>query len=318
MLFRRNKNKSIFESGRDWIYWRTRNVLIKFRHLQPDGMYAKRRFKKMLGYELDLRSPKTLNEKIQWLKLYDRRPIHRICADKLAVRDHVAERIGEDYLIPLLRIFAKSDELVPERMPDPPFVLKGNLDQGSVVIVRDIGAADWPFIRARMKRVLRKNDYWKEREWQYGGSGRRIIVEKALLLPDGRPPPDFKLHCFNGKALIIQIDQDRYEGHKRVLYDRAWNIIEAEWSHPMGRPIDKPAQVSRLIDLAEQLAREFDYVRVDFYLFEDRIYFGEMTFHPQAGFAPFRPASFDLAFGEQLVLTPLKTAPKATARSALS
>jgi len=310
-------NRSIFASGRDWLYWRARNLFLKLRHLQPDALYVKRRFKERFGYEPDLRSPKTLNEKIQWLKLYDRRPIHRVCADKLAVRGHVADRIGERYVVELLTVLSSADDLTPEKLPAAPFVIKGNLDSGSTVIVFDKAAVDWPAVRAQFRRSLRQNYYWREREWQYGGSKRRILIEKALVDEQGNPAVDFKLHCLNGKAAFVQVDQDRFAGHKRVLYDLDWNVIEGEWSHPMGRRIDRPAQLPELINLAERLACDFDYARIDFYLFEDRIYFGEITFHPQAGLGPFRPASLDLAFGERIVLTGLKPS-TASARSAAS
>lgn len=300
------KARSIFISARDWIYWRCRGVFSQLRRLISDRDFIRWRFHKVFGRLPDLVSPKTLNEKIQWLKLNDRRPINRICADKISVRAHVAERVGEQYLIRQYAVLTKAEELRPETLPAAPFVIKGNLDSGSTVIVRDKQTADWPAIRDLMRRSLRRNHYWKEREWQYGAPKRRILVEEALLDDEGMPPPDYKFHCFNGVVKIIQVDQDRLTSHKRILYDRDWTCIEGEWKHPRGRPVERPPQLDEAMRLAERLASDFDYVRIDFYIFRNRIYFGEITLHPQAGLGEFKPASLDFAFGEQLVLTGLR------------
>lgn len=310
----RHKGRSILRAAGDWIYWRGRGLLSKLQYLLPDRLHTELRFYNVFGYRPNLKSPKTLNEKIQWLKLYDRRPINRICADKVAVRKHVAETLGEQYLLRQYAVLSKAEELTPETLPPAPFVIKGNLDSGSTVIVRDKETADWPAIQDALRRSLRRNHYWKEREWQYGGSERRILVEEALIDDDGSSPPDYKFHCFNGVVKLIQIDQDRQTGHKRILYDRDWNCIEGEWKHPRGRPVERPPLLDEAMRLAERLASSFDYVRIDFYIFNGRLYFGEITFHPQAGLGEFRPASLDLAFGEQLVLTHLRKNPASAQR----
>ena len=230
-------------------------LMLKLRSaVVPEKLLLKSRFKRILGYPLNLKHPKTFNEKINWLKLNERTPLHTICSDKFAVRDHVKKQVGPEYLIPLLLETQDPNDLVPENLPDFPVIIKTNNDSGGGVNVFGKG------------------------EWQYKNIVPRIIVEKLLVNQDGEIPSDYKLHCFNGKLQFTQVDMDRHSDHKRNLYDINWNFIDCKWVYENGRSIEKPNKYEEMKAIAEKLASDFTYARVDLYLVNEHIYFGEITF----------------------------------------
>jgi len=268
----------------------------------PDEAYIKNKFKKKLGYRLNLDEPHTFNEKIQWLKLYDRTPLHTLCADKYRVREHVSKTIGSEYLIPLLYETDDASTLTKENLPEAPFVLKSNHDSGNVIIVNDKDEIDWKYVQRRFTQVLKSNYYYPSREWQYKDIKPRVIVEKMLIDKNNKIPNDYKLHCFNGKLLFTQIDSDRFEDHKRNLYNINWELMPCRLIYENDEPIEKPSTMDKMQELAEVIAKDFDYVRVDFYTIEDKIYFGEITFHPESGFGKFSSKGCDEELGALLKL----------------
>ncbi|MCG2461179.1 glycosyl transferase [Flavobacteriaceae bacterium F89] len=256
----------------------------------------------MLGYTLNLKNPKSLNEKAQWLKLHDRSPLHVTCADKFAVRDHIKEKIGEKYLIPLVLSTTDIEEIAPENLPDYPVIIKTNHNSGGVTIVKDKNTMDWLKIRDTLKEQLRSNYGDGKGEWQYKDIKPCIIIEKLLLDKSGNIPPDLKLHCFNGKLKFVQVDLDRAIDHKRNLYDENWSFLDCTWRYKNGRDIKKPKVFDEMVAVAEKLAQDFIYVRVDLYNLEDKIYFGELTFHTESGFGKFEPQEWDYKLGKMLQL----------------
>ena len=260
------------------------------------------RFKHNFGRELDVENPQTLNEKINWLKLNDRGPLHTKCADKFSVRDYIASKIGTKYLIPLLYHTENPKELIPENLPEIPFIIKTNHDSGGVFIVRDKSKLDYKKAQLDFKRYLNNNYYQESKEWQYKDIEPRILVEKLLLDQEGKIPFDYKMHCFNGKLNFTQVDLDRQENHTRNLYDEKWNFIPCQWKYKNGRQIERPSNYDEMKRLAEEIAKDFIYVRVDFYSVQDQIFFGELTFHPESGLSRFDPPKYDLIFGKQLCL----------------
>jgi TupA-like ATPgrasp len=269
----------------------------------PDKIIIKRSFKKHMGYPLDLDNPQTLNEKINWLKLYNRKDLQTIVADKYEVRNYVKKKIGGQYLIPLLYHTQNPDDIKPENLPDSNFIIKTNHDSSGGVIVRDKSLIDWNKARKRFKRLLKENHYYSTTEWQYKNIVPRIVVEQLLTNEDGSIPDDYKFHCFNGKLAFTMVDFDRHSNKRtRNLYDIDWNLIPCNWGRPYGKELEKPKNFDEMKRLAEILAEDFTYVRVDFYLVKGYIYFGEITFHHHSGFQKFYKHECDYKFGQQLKL----------------
>ncbi len=257
-----------------------------------------RKFKK----SLNLKNPKTFNEKIQWLKLNDRTPLHTLCADKLKVRDYIKELLGEKYLIPLFLSTKNVEDITPDNLPNYPVIIKTNHDSGTYFIIKNKENQNWEEIRAKLSKSLKTNYYSAGREWQYKNIEPFIIVEKLLLTNDLKIPQDLKFHCFNGKVKFIQVDIDRQDNHRRSLFNTEWDLLNFGLCYPSGISIEKPKNLELLLLLAEKIASKFDFSRIDFYELGDKIYFGEITFHPESGFGVFYPEEKDLEYGDLLKL----------------
>lgn len=275
----------------------------------PDEIYLKRMFKKYQGYELDLENPKTLNEKLQWLKLHDRKDFHTLYADKYAVRDFIRNTFGEEYLIPL--VFQTKDyrKLKPENLPDFPFVVKTNHGFGNTVIVRDKSKVDWKKLRIDYRGWLQNNYYFFDREWQYRNIKPRIIAEKMLLCKGDKVPNDYKLNFIEGKLEFIYVSVDREGSNKRNIYGPDWNPMYFTWARKgknlltiRGKEIKPPLTLPKMIEFGTIIARQYKYVRVDFYDVDGALFFGEITQCHGGGFDQMLPYEFDLKFGEKITL----------------
>jgi hypothetical protein len=275
--------------------------------LIPDKALVKRKFRSCMGRELDLENPRTLNEKINFLKIYERHSLLPIAADKYKVRDYIKETIGEEYLIPLVLHTKNPEEITPENLPDYPVIIKTNHNSSGGIIVKDKSQIDWKSKRKVLAKLLRENHYYSTREWQYKDIEPRIVVEKLLTDSKGNIPDDYKLHCFNGNLVFTQVDLDRHTDHKRNLYDVEWNRIPCKWIYENGEDVPKPSNYTQMKELAEKIAQDFTYVRVDFYSIGASIFFGELTFHSDSGFGRFTPESFDLKLGEMLNIEHIRT-----------
>ena len=269
-----------------------------------------------MGKPLNLTNPRTLNEKINWLKLYDRTPLHTLCADKYSVREYVADKIGESYLVPLYFHTKNPDQIVLENIDQLPCIIKTNHDSGGGIFIHKKDNIDWISIQEKLKRRLKKNYYTKSREWQYKNIEPRIIVEKLLQDQHGNIPLDYKLHCFNGLVRMIQVDMGRgTNNHYRNWYNPKWQREPYKWSSPKGigkftdpsdDEVPKPNTLEEMIRLSEILSQPFDYVRVDWYDVDDKLYFGELTFHHDGGTKPIIPEEWDFNLGEELKITTSK------------
>ncbi|MHA7864098.1 ATP-grasp fold amidoligase family protein [Flagellimonas marinaquae] len=269
----------------------------------PDKTLVKRKFLSNMGRELDLENPRTLNEKINFLKIYERHPLLPIAADKYKVRDYIKKTIGEEYLIPLVLHTKNPEDIVPENLPDYPVIIKTNHNSSGGIIVKDKSSMDWKAKRKLLAKLLRENHYYSTREWQYKDIEPRIVVEKLMTDTKGNIPDDYKLHCFNGKLVFTQVDLDRHTDHKRNLYDVEWNQIPCKWIYENGAEVTQPDNYLKMKELAEIIAQDFTYVRVDFYSIGASIFFGELTFHSDSGFGKFIPDSYDSEFGKMLDIT---------------
>ena len=273
--------------------------------LIPDKLYLKLLFKRRLGKKLNLRSPKTFNEKLQWLKLYDRNPLYTTLVDKYLVKEYVAGIIGEEFIIPTLGVWDNFDEIDFEKLPDR-FVLKCTHDSGGVVIVEDKNAFDVDAARDKIKSRLKKNFYYPGREWPYKNVKPRIIAEQYLEdLAFEHSPVDYKLMCFGGKVECSFTCTERFSGTglKVTFFDKDWKAMPFERHyHKSDNPIKKPEKYAEMVQIAEKLSKGIPFVRVDLYEVKGHIYFGELTLYPGCGFEEFNPDEWDRKVGDWVPL----------------
>ncbi|TYA58938.1 ATP-grasp fold amidoligase family protein [Formosa maritima] len=259
-------------------------------------------FLKNFNKKPDLNNPKTFNEKLQWLKLNDRTPLHTLCADKYRVREYVKEKVGDKYLIPLVFETTNLKDIKPENIPNFPVIIKANHDSSGGSIITDKKNINWTVVRNKLFKSLHINYYTKYKEWQYKDIEPRIIVEKLLQHEDGSIPFDYKMHYFNGELVFTQVDLDRHTDHTRNLYDVNWNFLDIEWVYKNGRQLEKPDCYEEMKVVSKALAQDFCYTRVDLYTLNNKVYFGEITLHSESGFGVFKPDEWDLKFGDRLKL----------------
>ena len=276
--------------------------LYRFR-LMPEERFLRWRFRQAFGRELDLQNPRTFNEKLQWLKLHDRTPLHTVCADKYTVRTYVADRIGPQYLIPLLYHTRDPYEIRPENLPEPPFIIKTTHGSGGVTIVRDKAAADWERIRRSLRRLLRYNHYYCTKEWQYRHIPPRIIVEPLLAAEAGVVPTDYKFYCFHGKPEVIQVIAGRYVDARECFYSPDWRPLNFRLCYPfLQSPWKRPDHLEQMLDVAARLSADFYHARIDLYDEYGHVFFGEITYHSDSGFSRFDPPEWDRRLGDLLHL----------------
>lgn len=236
------------------------------------------------GKKLNLKDPKTFNEKLQWLKLHDRKPIYTQMADKYEARKYITRVIGDEYLVPLLGVWDNCDGIDFDKLPRQ-FVLKCTHDSGSAIICKDKGSFDIEAAKLKLNDRLRKNYYWNEREWQYKNIEPKIIAE-AYLEDAAGELFDYKLMCFNGKVkcTYVRSGQGAAESIRITFFDNNWNRLHFCNNYPNDeREFAKPANFKKMIEIAEKLSKDISYLRVDFYEVKQKLYIGEMTFHEYAG-----------------------------------
>lgn len=268
-------------------------------------------YRRWMGETLDLDHPCTFNEKIQWLKLYDSTPIKTRLADKYLVRDWVREKIGAQYLIPLLGVWDDFDEIDFDALPDQ-FVLKLNAGSGCNVLVPDKSLMDAAKAKERFETWMREEPAFKNGlELHYLNTRRRILAE-AFISNDGNDLYDYKVFCFNGKAACILFMSERKTGVKRAFYDVSWNKLAYDSTYQRNdQAVPKPDNLEELIALAEKLSEGFAMVRVDFYRLNDgRFFFGEMTFTPAGGRMQWGTAQQAFYFGSLIQLPERRTMPE--------
>ncbi len=279
----------------------------KFSHVIPDKAYLKYMYKAHFGKKLDLKDPKAFNEKLNWLKLYNRDPEQIKLVDKYEVKKYIADTIGEEYVIPTLGIYDSFDEIDFDALPDR-FVLKCTHDSGSTIICRDKANFDIDAARKKLTRKLGMNLFWHGREWPYKVVKPRIIAEKYITF-DGDAPEDYKFFCFDGDVKCFKVDYDRFKDHRANYYTPDGELMrfgEVVCLPDFERDVKLPKMKDEMIALAKRLSAGHPFLRVDFYELDDKIYFGELTFYPASGFGPFTPEEWDLKLGEWIKL-PSKT-----------
>lgn len=264
-------------------------------------------FKERTGKELNLENPKTFNEKIQWLKLYDSTPMKTQLADKYLVRDWVKDKIGEQYLIPLLGVYDSFDEIDFDKLPNQ-FVLKANHGAGWNVIVKDKKKFDKELAKKKFDEWLQLNYAFKAGfELHYMNIIPKIIVEEYIE-NNNQDLYDYKVFCFDGKAQNIMFLSERFSELKMAFYDLKWNKEEFVYSFKKNKDnVPEPQSLKDIIVLAEKLAYGFSHVRVDFYILNDgTIKFGEMTFTTFSGICDWNPCEQNCIYGN-LIKLPAKS-----------
>ncbi len=269
----------------------------------PDEKFLKKKFQVVTGETLNLEHPQSFNEKVQWLKLYDRNPVYTTLVDKYEVKNYVADRIGLQYIIPTLGVWNNFDEIDFEKLPDQ-FVLKCTHDSGGVVICRDKNDTDWHNARRLIDRSLKRNYFYRGREWPYKNVTPRIIAEQYMTDESKTELKDYKIFCFNGEPKLIQVDFGRFDVHKRNLYTTEWDYLEASIKYPNDPAVQIPCPVKlrEMLETARKLSEGIPHARVDLYSVKDKIYFGELTLHHGSGTEKFTPAELGRQMGDWLVL----------------
>ena len=277
----------------------------KLSHLMPDKTYLKYMYKAHFGKKLNLKVPKTFNEKLNWLKLYDRKPEYCSFVDKYEVKKYIAETLGEEYIIPTLGIYDHFDEIDFDTLPEQ-FVLKCTHDSGSVVICRDKSSFDKEQAKEKLMKKFESNLYWHGREWPYKDLKPRIIAEKYMEEKGSDDLIDYKFYCFNGepKFLYVSVGLSNHETARIGFVSLDWEIMEMKRTDFKGliELPKKPVTFDKMVEFSRILAKDIPFLRADFYEINGKLYFGEMTFYPGAGFTKLEPEEWDLKLGEWIEL----------------
>ena len=279
--------------------------------LLPDETLVRLEFMYNLGRFPDLKNPKTLNEKIQWIKLYDRNPLMTLCTDKSEVRKIVERKVGVHVLNELYGVFESPDEIDFDSLPES-FVLKATHGSGWNIIVKDKSVFEREKAKEEMKKWMRSSFYAKKREWAYKDIQPRIICEKYMENKDGSLN-DYKFYCFNGNPHFIQVDVDRYTGHSRAYYSLDWQKLDffmvkntkKKKILPYEEELKRPESLADMVEVARALSSDFRFARVDMYDVNGKAVFGEVTFYPSNGGGRFSPEHLDTEFGNLIRLPEL-------------
>jgi len=274
----------------------------------PDRAYLKLMVRSQLGYSLELDNPRTFNQKLNWLKLYDRKPEYTNMVDKYAVREYIKERIGEQYLIPLVGgPWESVEEIDFDALPEQ-FVLKTTHDSGGVVICRDKQSFDIEAAKRKLQWHLKREYFWGKREWPYKNVLPRIVAEKYMKDRDSVNLPVYKIFCFGGEPKIFQtIQNDKTPEESIDYFDTDWKLLDLRQNFPNSeKPMEKPEALEEMLSLAARLSQGHAFLRTDLYSINGRVYFSEITFYTDAGLAKFEPKEWDEILGGWIEL-PEKT-----------
>lgn len=283
--------------------------IVSNRSLWPDKTYLSLLFWCRMGKIINWKNPRTFSEKLQWLKIYDRRPVYTIMVDKVKAKEYVASKIGEKYIIPTIGVWDNPDMIDFERLPNR-FVLKCNHNSGlGMFICKNKSNLDVEKVKTELRKGLAENYFLLNREWPYKDVERRVLAEVYMEDEYGELR-DYKWFCFNGevKALFIATDRSKGEEATRFdFFDENYNHLPFTNGHPNALvPPNKPLMFDEMKRLAAELSKGIPHVRIDFYEVGDKIYFGEMTFFHWSGMKPFVPEEWDYKFGEWLLLPNLQ------------
>ena len=269
-----------------------------------DKAFLSFKFRTLTGRKINWEHPETFNEKLQWMKLYDRNPLYTQMVDKDLAKKYVAERLGPEYIIPTYGVWDRFSDIDFDSLPDQ-FVLKCTHDSGGLVICRDKSQLDREAAGRKITKCLQNDYYLHNREWPYKAVKPRVLAEKYMEDETGELQ-DFKVHCFNGVPRAILVCRDRFSssGMTEDFFTDSWEHMDVHRPHtPFSRePIPKPEQLDEMLRLSRALSEGIPFVRTDFYIVGGKLYFGEITFFPASGMKRFEPESYDRLFGSWITL----------------
>ncbi len=273
-----------------------------------DEKFLKIKFELTFGKRLNLDNPQTFNEKLQWLKLYDRNPLYTTMVDKYKVKEYVANIIGKEYIIPTLGVWNNPEEIDFDKLPNQ-FVLKCNHNSGlGMYICKDKSNLDIQKVKKELSKGLKQNYYLTNREWPYKNVPPRIIAEQYMEDCKTKELRDYKFFCFNGKPSYCQVISDRNTNESIDFFDMNWNFqnftglhLHKPFPHAKNIP-QKPITFEKMKQICAILAKDIPFVRVDFYEINCKMYFGELTFFPATGFGQFYPNEWNKKIGDLLIL----------------
>lgn len=277
-----------------------------FDWISNDELFLKLKYRAYLNRRLDLKEPKTFNEKLQWLKLYNRKPEYTLMVDKYEVKKYVSERVGEEFVIPTLGVWNKVEDIDWDILPNQ-FVLKTTHGGGGggVCICRDKSTFDIQKACNELNKSMEQDLFREFREWPYKNVPRKIIAEKFMIDESGKDIKDYKFFCFNGKVEFCKVDFERFVDHHANYYSPKWSLLpfgEVVCTPDFNKEVDCPSNFDKMLKVAEGLAKEIPFARIDLYNIKGRIYFGEITFFPAGGMGEFTPVKTDEEIGQLLKL----------------
>ena len=274
----------------------------------PDKLFLKFVFRLYKGKKLNLDNPITMDEKLQWLKLYNRNSEYPKMVDKCDSKRYVEQIIGEEYIIPTLGVWDTFDSIDFDKLPNQ-FVLKCTHDSGSVVVCKDKNTFDYKEAKKKLEKGLKRNIFWHTREWPYKDLPPRILAEKYMTDNSGGLI-DYKFYCFDGYVDCVLVCIDRHiKDTKFYFFDKDWKLKRLNVrgkNAPADFTLPKPECIDKMFELASQLSKGMPFIRVDLYENNGQIYFGELTFFPDSGFDPNRLPESDLYFGNLINLELVK------------
>lgn len=275
-------------------------IIDKLLRIIPDKAYIQIKYFYRFHKFANLKTPKTYNEKLQWVKLYDRKPLYTKLCDKYEVKEYVKSIIGDQYIIPTLGVYNSFEEIDFNSLPKQ-FVLKCTHDSGGLVIVNNINQLNYEEAKEKINSSLKNNYYYHSREWPYKNIKPRIIAEKFMEDSSG-DLKDYKYFCFDGEVKALYVASERQNKNvetKFDFFDDDFNHLPFVNSHPNSEKIiEKPNNFEEMKDIARKLSKGFKHIRIDLYSINNKVYFGEMTFFHMSGFQPFRPEKWDYIFGD--------------------
>lgn len=278
----------------------------KFGKWIPDKTYLCILYRLHMGKKINMDNPKTFNEKLQWLKLYNRKPIYTTMVDKYEVKKFVSDIIGEQYVVKLFGVWNTPDDIDWNSLPSK-FVLKTTHDGGgnSIVICKDKDKLDIEAAIKKLKVSMKHEIYSRYREWPYKNVKHRVIAEQLLEDNSGEKELiDYKVMCFNGIPKLIQVHRGRFEEHTQDFYDNSWNRLQYTQGLPMSdKPMKVPPVFEEMMAMSAKLSKDIPFLRVDWYIVEGRLYFGELTFFDASGYDDFDQEGINEEVGSWIDLT---------------
>lgn len=290
-------------------------LLSKFSFLIPDKPYLQMMYWLNMGKKLDLKNPKTFNEKLQWLKLYNHNPEYTVMVDKVKAKEYVAKLIGEEHIIPTLGVWDDPDDIDFDALPNQ-FVLKCNHNSGTgMCICRDKSKLDIEKVKAELRKGLKENYFMRWREWPYKNVPRKILAEKFMVdteqnveaITKGKLEElnDYKIFCFNGEPKVLFVASDRANKVCFDYYDMNLKHLDLkQGGDNYHGEVKLPKHFEEMKELAAKISQGISHVRTDFYEINDKVYFGELTFFDSTGMAKFTPEEWDEKLGKLIVLPP--------------